>query len=319
MRAERLLSLLMLLKVHERMTAGRIAEELGVSVRTVLRDIDSLSLSGIPVYAERGRSGGFALLPGYRTDLTGLTADEATSLLAGAGRLDTPAFAAALRKVAAALPEAHRAQAVRSAQRVLVRPEGFVRSPQNLEALGPVQQAVFDGRRIRIRYRRPDQAQPRERVLDPVGLIVAGDTWYLVANAAGDERLYRISRMSVVEILDEPAHRDPDVDLAEIWERRRREFRGRFESVDVVVRCAAEHVVGFEPSAQVCGIGDDPDEAGRVRVALRFGDRGVALKVVWMGLIERDFRVVEPGWLRDEIREKAARITAGHDGASGSG
>ncbi|NDK91865.1 WYL domain-containing protein [Gordonia desulfuricans] len=318
MRAERLLSLLMLLKVHERMTATQIADELGVSVRTVLRDIDSLSLSGIPVYAERGRAGGFALLPGYRTDLTGLTADEATSLLAGTGRLDSPAFAAALRKVAAALPEAHRAQAVRSAQRVLVRPEGFVRSPQNLDALGPVQQAVFDGRRIRIRYRRPDQASSHERILDPVGLIVAGDIWYLVANTAGEERLYRISRMSVVEILDQPARRDPDVDLAEIWERRRREFRGLFESVDVVVRCAAEDVVGFEPSAQVGAIGE-PDEDGRVRVTLGFGDRRMAVKVLWMGLIERDFQVLAPDWIREAIRRKAEGIVVGHDARSGQG
>lgn len=308
MRAERLLSLLMLLKVHERMTAPQIADELGVSVRTVLRDIDSLSLSGIPVYAERGRAGGFALLPGYRTDLTGLTADEAVALLAGTGRIDSPSFAGALRKVAAALPEGHRAQAIRAAQRVLVRPEGFVRAPAQLDALAPVQQAVFAGVRIRIDYRRPDQSEPVARVLDPIGLIAAGDVWYLVANADGAERMYRISRISDVELLDEPAHRADDVDLEAIWQRRRSEFRGRFETVDAVLECAAADLPAIAGIAEVVDV--TGDEA--LRVTARFGDRRYAQRMLWMKLGQYDIRVIEPEWLRATLLTRLDGIRRVH-------
>lgn len=191
-RAERLLSVLMLLRSRGQMTAAALAVELEVSERTVLRDIDALSVSGVPVYAERGRNGGFALVEGYRTDLTGLTLDEAIALLSGNGRIDSPASASALRKLEAALPEMHRGRVAEASQRILVRPEGFVAAPQNTDWLAVVQRAVFDGWRIRLRYKRPG-AEAVERKLDPIGLIVAGDTWYLVANSYGKERMYRMS------------------------------------------------------------------------------------------------------------------------------
>ncbi|MCF3940472.1 helix-turn-helix transcriptional regulator [Gordonia tangerina] len=306
MRAERLIAVLMLLKKHERLTAAAIAEELGVSERTVLRDIDALSLSGVPVYAERGRHGGFALLPGYRTDLTGLTVDEATSLLAGTGRLDSPAFASAMRKVAAALPEAHRSRAVDAAQRVLVRPEGFVREPEEVSALGAVQQAVFDGRRLRVGYRRRGDDEARKRVLDPIGLIVAGDTWYLVATVDGDERMYRLSRMSAVEVLDEPAQRDHQVDLDEIWQRHRSAFRASFEPVDVVIDCAAEDL---DRLGRAVAIHDTTmPSAATVRARLRYGDRTRALRMVWALLLEHSFEVVEPDWMRDAINARARNV-----------
>lgn len=126
MRADRLLSIVMLLQHRGRLTADDIAAELEVSRRTVLRDIEALSTSGVPVYTDRGRGGGISLIPGYRTDLTGLTLVEAKALLASSpGQVASPAFASAMRKVAAALPESHRAEATQAAQRILVRPDGF--------------------------------------------------------------------------------------------------------------------------------------------------------------------------------------------------
>ncbi|WP_439029948.1 helix-turn-helix transcriptional regulator [Gordonia terrae] len=319
MRAERLIALLMVLKKHDRVTAAVLADELGVSERTVLRDIDALSLSGVPVYAERGRHGGFALLPGYRTDLTGLTIDEATSLLAGTGRLDSPAFTSAMRKVTAALPEAHRGHAVRAAQRVLVRPEGFVRAPEQLESLDAVQAAVFEGRRLRMRYRRRGAEEARDHILDPIGLIVAGDTWYLVAAgrrprttetaASGtdpDERMYRISRMSDVEILDEPALRDDDVDLAAIWERRRDAFRGSFEPVDVVLDCAADDADRLGTIATA--VGTTPRPGNRCHLELHFADHRHATRALWTSMFDHDFVVVEPRWLRDTLSDRARSI-----------
>ncbi|EON34761.1 putative transcriptional regulator [Gordonia terrae C-6] len=314
MRAERLIALLMLLKKHERVTAAELAAELGVSERTVLRDIDALSLSGVPVYAERGRHGGFALLPGYRTDLTGLTVDEATSLLAGTGRVDSPAFASAMRKVTAALPEAHRSQAVRAAQRILVRPEGFVRAPEVLDNLQAVQIAVFEGRRIRVRYRSRGADAAREHVLDPIGLIVAGDTWYLVAGsrrrdatATPAERMFRLSRMSDVDILDEPAHRSDEVDLAEIWERHRDAFRRSFEPVDVVIDCSADEAERIGSIASATHLGESAD--GRCRLGLRFADRRHAVRALWSTMFDHDFVVREPDWLRTALTARARAAT----------
>ncbi|GAC00016.1 putative DeoR family transcriptional regulator [Gordonia namibiensis NBRC 108229] len=308
MRAERLIAVLMLLKKHDRVTASTIAAELEVSERTVLRDIEALSLSGVPVYAERGRHGGFSLVPGYRTDLTGLTVEEATSLLAGTGRLDSPAFASAMRKVTAALPEAYRGTAVRAAQRVLVRPEGFVRAPEDLDALDPVQFAVFAGRRIRTRYRPRGADEARERILDPVGLIIAGDTWYLVAHGVGphdrtDERMYRLSRMSGVEVLDEPAVRDEAVDLNEIWERRRAAFRSSFDPVDVVIECAADAV---EQIRSIAAFSKPLTDSGtRRRVELRFADHRHAVRALWTTLFDHDIVVEEPGWVREALSDRA--------------
>nr|WP_272918272.1 WYL domain-containing protein [Gordonia sp. SID5947] len=305
-----MIAVLMLLKKHGRMTAAAIAAELGVSERTVLRDIDSLSLSGVPVYAERGRGGGFTLLPGYRTDLTGLTVDEATSLLAGSGRMATPAFASAMRKVAAAVPDAYRDRAVRAAQRVLVRPEGFVRAPQELDSLSQVAQAVFDGRRMRMTYRRPG-VEPRERVVDPIGLIVAGDTWYLVANSRGAERMYRVSRMSDVEVLDERADRSEDVDLDDIWQRRRSEFRASFDAVDVVIDCAADDVENLGRHTSVLSV-DVLDSEGGTRLSLRFEDRRHAVRALWAACYDSDCEVVDPAWVRDALAARATAVAGRH-------
>ncbi len=195
MRADRLLAILMLLQHRGRLTAAQLAAELGVSHRTVLRDVDALSTSGVPVYTDRGRGGGISLTPGYRTDLTGLTLDEAKALLSsGSGRVASPAFASAMRKIAAALPEPHRAQAARAARRMLVRPDGFAWPRPPEPHLVELQRAVIDGLRVRALYRRRD-GDVAERTLDPVGLVHAGDHWYLLALRDGAERTYRVSRV----------------------------------------------------------------------------------------------------------------------------
>ncbi|MEP9394454.1 MULTISPECIES: helix-turn-helix transcriptional regulator [Gordonia] len=306
MRADRLLSVLMLLRSRGRMTAAELAVELEVSERTVLRDIEALSASGVPVYSERGRHGGFALLPGYRTDLSGLTLSEAIAVLSGGGRIDSPAAASAKRKLEAALPEAHRSRVAAAAQRILVRPEGFVRSPATLDELAPVQQAVFDGRRIRLTYQARGR-EPRERVLDPIGLIVAGDTWYLVANSDGEERMYRVSRMSDVQILDEPANRDEQVDLDEVWERHRDAFRAGFEELDVILDCAREDVDKLVGPVVVASV-KESDSPTHVRVHLRFADRARVSRVLWNVGFDVDFEVIEPIWLRDELRSRAHMV-----------
>lgn len=276
MRADRLLSVLMLLRHRGTMTAAQLADELEVSPRTVLRDVEALSTAGVPVYTDRGRGGGISLLPGYRTDLTGLTLDEAKALLAGAP--SSAAFASAMRKVAAAVPEAHRREAAAAAQRIHVRPDGFIRAPEPDPFLGELQRAVIDGLRLRAVYQ-PRDADAAERVLDPIGLVHAGQAWYLMALRDGDRRTYRTSRFSAVTVLAEPAQRPDEVDLAAEFEASRASFRSGYSEVTADVR-ADEYgwtkLAGFGAIVTPPG----PDGAG----TLAFSDLGRAIWTLWGAL-----------------------------------
>lgn len=224
MKADRLLSILLLLQTRGRVTAGELAQRLEVSVRTVYRDVEALSAAGVPVWSERGRHGGVSLLPGYRTDVTGLTGDEARALFVlaaeGAHRalgLDG-ALGSALRKVMAALPAPHRPAAERTSERVLVDPARWMRTgPDTTTDLGELQRAVFADRRLRLAYRHSGAAGPAEYTVDPYGLVSKAGVWYLVADLAGAPRLFRADRASAAETLEEPVRRRPGVTLGEAW------------------------------------------------------------------------------------------------------
>src|SRR3954468_20569680 len=204
MRADRLVSLV-LLRRHGRLSATKLARELEVSTRTVLRDVEALSAAGVPVYAERGRHGGFALLPGFRTELTGLNHDEALALLtAGSGRGEQvfglgSALASAMRKVVDALPDSHRTTASEAAQRILVDPETDLLSRRLVTKEVPdttmleVRRAVLAGHKLRILYAATGQ-EPQWRTVDPIGLVTVRDRGYLLARRAGEDRTYRLSR-----------------------------------------------------------------------------------------------------------------------------
>src|SRR4051794_4068786 len=182
MRADRLVSLVLLLRRHGRLSAAALARELEVSTRTVLRDIEALSAAGVPVYAERGRHGGFALLPGFRTDFTGLNHDEALALLVAGSRRGAqafglgPALTSAMLKVVDALPESHRAAAAGAVQRLLIDPETDLLSrrvagdelPDTVVA--EVRRAVLAGHRLRIHYAAAADGTPQWRTVDPIGL-----------------------------------------------------------------------------------------------------------------------------------------------------
>src|SRR5687767_5129182 len=188
MRADRLVSLV-LLRQRGRLSAAALARELEVSTRTVLRDIEALSSAGVPVYAERGRRGGFALLPGFRTELTGLNHDEALALLtAGSGRVFGlgSALASATRKVVDALPESHQAAASDAAQRFLVEPETDLLSRRQVtdelprDTMIEVRRAVLTGHKLRIHYAATGQ-EPQWRTVDPIGMVTVRDRAYLLA------------------------------------------------------------------------------------------------------------------------------------------
>ncbi|WP_214408163.1 helix-turn-helix transcriptional regulator [Pseudonocardia lacus] len=319
MRADRLLSLVLLLRHRGRMTAAALAAELEVSRRTVMRDIEALSAAGIPVYAERGRAGGFALLPGFSTDLTGLTPDEAVALLASPARATSDAlgmgaaFSSAIRKVVAALPEGSRARASDAADRVHVSRRGWVREPASVEHLAIVQRAVFAGHRVHLRYAsaRPgaSPAEPRWRTVDPIGLVEAAGQWYLLGLDDGRDRTYRVSRILDAEESPEPARRPDGVDVAALWERRRTEFLARLPGVEATVR-VPDDMLDELVAALLELRSAEPDGAGRTVVRARFGGKGHAERVVWT--MAPHVEALDPPWLREAVRVRADAVLALH-------
>src|SRR5690348_15524759 len=240
MRASRLLSLLILLQMRGRMSAEALAAEFEVSVRTIYRDVDQLSAAGVPVYAERGRNGGFALLDGYRTRLTGFTPAEAEALLlAGVGPaaadLGVGAEAAAAQlKLLASLPADSGASAQRVAARFHLDPVNWYSRVEASEILPAIANAVWGERRIRVRYESWRDLVDRD--LDPLGLVLKAGVWYLVAAVKGQARTYRVSNIRSLEVLTAKAQRPPRFDLARFWASWSRDFEARIFSERAMVK-----------------------------------------------------------------------------------
>lgn len=231
MRADRLLSILLLLQEHGRLSARRLAERLEVSERTVHRDMEALAMAGVPVWAQPGRQGGWELADGYRTDLTGLSEGELRSLVLASASSQLRHLGVgedldrAITKVLAALPETRRTSARTAGSYIHVDPAGWRRPDDAVPWLPDLEAALRAGRRVRIRYERATDEATVERTIDPLGLVVQGSTWYLVAAIEGSTRTYRVSRLRDVAILDEPADRPADLDLAAVWASSREAFR----------------------------------------------------------------------------------------------
>ncbi len=309
MRADRLLAILMLLQHRGRLTAAQIAAELEVSQRTVLRDVDALSTAGVPVYTGRGRGGGISLTAGYRTDLTGLTLHEAKALLgSGSGRVASPAFASAMRKIVAALPEPHRAQADRAAQRILVRPDGFAWPRPPEPHLLELQRAVIDGLQVRALYRRRD-AELTERTLDPLGLVYAGEHWYLLALRDGAERTYRVSRFEEVAVLSEPATRPADVDLEAAFLAHWASFRSSLPKVTVTCLVRDDSWESLSAKA-LRTLNREAGPAGWSRADLEFAEDAHAVRALWAA--GPPAVALAPPRIRDELTTQAVQTAAGY-------
>ncbi|MER8269525.1 WYL domain-containing protein [Streptomyces griseus] len=318
MRADRLVSLVLLLRQRGRLTADTLARELEVSTRTVLRDIEALSAAGVPVYAERGRHGGFALLPGFRTELTGLNHDETLALLAaGSGRGEQvfglgPALASAMRKVLDALPESHQAAASDAAQRFLVDPETDLLSRPTVTDQVPdttmiqVRRAVLSGRKLRIHYAANGRA-PQWRTVDPIGLVTVRDRGYLLATRSGADRTYRLSRMLAAEELPEPAQRPNRVDLDRIWRDRSARFLAGGDHVTALVRvnpARREELLGTVLAVRA----EDPDTDGWPRLEVTFQDARHAEWALWR--LGTDAEALAPQSLRSALHDLAVTLAA---------
>jgi predicted DNA-binding transcriptional regulator YafY len=250
MRASRLLSLLLLLQSRGRMTAQQLADELEVSVRTVYRDVEALGASGVPVYADRGPAGGYQLVDGYRTRLTGLTTEEADSLfLAGmpgpAAELGLGAVVAAAQlKVLAALPPELRSRAARIRERFHLDAPGWFRGNEGTPHVAAIAEAVWQQRRLRIRYVRWAQVEV-ERTVEPLGLVLKAGNWYLVARTDG-LRTYRVSRVLELTALDETFDRPEGFDLADYWADWSERFEQRMYPMRVTVRMTPNGLRGAQ-------------------------------------------------------------------------
>lgn len=276
MRASRLLSILLLLQVRGRLTAQALAEEFEVSIRTVYRDIDQLSAAGVPVYADRGPGGGFELLDGYRTRLTGLDAAEAESLflagLPGAAEdlgLSEGLIGAKL-KLLAALPPETREGAERVGARFHLDPVGWYRSSEAADLLPGVAEAVWTARSIRIRYESWNDTVDRE--LEPLGLVMKAGVWYVVAASGGTPRTYRLSNILNLQA-GESFERPKSFDLAAYWTEQRSRFEeGLIQGEAVLMLTPA----GFKFLAELGSAAlnaarasaGPPDAQGRVRATI---------------------------------------------------
>ena len=242
MRASRLLSLLLLLQDRGRLTAGQLAGELEVSVRTIYRDVEALHAAGIPLYGEAGHAGGYQLLDGFRTRLTGLTAPEAEALalhgLPGpAAELGLTALVAASRlKLEAALPEALRERAQAIAQRFHLDASNWYADGDQSPHLAAVAAAVWEERRVTIHYR--GWRRDVERTVEPYGLVLKGGRWYVVAVRAGGTRpaTYRVNQILALAATGETFTRPDEFDLARHWQDQVTEFRARLVTGEATIR-----------------------------------------------------------------------------------
>lgn len=241
MRADRLLSMIWLLRTHGGLSTRELAQRLEVSRRTVLRDVEALSAAGVPVYCERGPRGGVRLLPGYRTDVTALSKDESRALFAAISSWGPQAiglgdaYASGVRKLLAAVPEAHRDQSLEVASRIVVDPHGWLPQPEALhpgEVFTTIQKGVFARLQLQLTYRSRQAAHIQELVVEPHGLVSAGSNWHLCASTKGVVRFFKVARIKRATLLPEPCS-GPELDVAQVWRDHRSRFRGRFVPVSV--------------------------------------------------------------------------------------
>ncbi|AZQ34260.1 WYL domain-containing protein [Streptomyces cyaneochromogenes] len=318
MRAARLIKMVLLLQSRPVMTAAELARELEVSERTVTRDAQALSEAGVPVYADRGRAGGYRLIGGYRTRLTGLARGEAEALflsgVPGALRemgLEDAASAARLKVSAALLPSLRDASRT-AAQRFHLDAPNWFTQPKAPELLPAVAEAVWDDRLITARYLSREAEVERE--LEPYGLVLKAGVWYVCARVARHDsfRVYRIDRFTAVEACDDRFVRDEEFDLPGFWEERAEQFARSILRTEVVVRLSAAgarrlpYAVDPASAREALAAAGDPDEDGRLTVTLPVESEEVAhTQLAGLG---PEVEVLAPPGLRARFTDDAIRL-----------
>ena len=312
MRADRLLAILLLLQRGVRTTAGELARRLEVSERTIYRDLEALSMAGVPVYSTPGRGGGVHLVEGYRTDLSGLSFGEAelVPLLGLADAFASLPLGASLRraeaKLLSVLPDAQRERAEQLHSKIHVDLSAWWHGAEVGRHLPLLVEAVFSGKRIRIRYRRGSDDEIVRRTLDPLGLVLKAGVWYLVGSTRSKHpRTYRASRVRDATILDEPVQVPETFDLAAYWAHDTERFEATSTAYDIVVRARSHAARALTDDRERL----PSDETTWTTLNLTFGSQDHALRR--MLALGPDVIVDEPTELRDAIAE-AAMKTAAH-------
>lgn len=312
MRASRLLSLLLLLQTRGRLTAQQLASELEVSVRTVYRDVEALSGVGVPLYGDAGHAGGYRLLDGYRTQLTGLTAAEAEVLfLSGlpgqAAELGLGSvLAVATLKLRAALPASLRDNADRLSERFYLDAPGWYRRPESVPHLPVVASAVWDRQVIEVTYQRWKEPTVVTRRLEPHGLVLKAGTWYVVARGNGRMRTYRVDQIVAATPCTCEFTAEPGFELAGYWQSYLAEFHSQLYTGHAVIRLSGDgvrrmrHLLSAAAVAAVETAGTS-DAAGWVQacVPIESADQALA-DFLRLGA---DIEILKPA----ELREQAAR------------
>ncbi|MGW7073452.1 helix-turn-helix transcriptional regulator [Streptomyces sp. NPDC054855] len=318
MRAARLIKMVLLLQARPSMTAAELAGELEVSERTITRDAQALSEAGVPVYADRGRAGGYRLIGGYRTRLTGLGRSEAEALflsgVPGALRemgLEDAASAARL-KVSAALMPSLRDASQNASQRFHLDAPGWFQETPAPELLPALADAVWDDRTVTARYRRQDAEVERE--LEPYGLVLKAGVWYLCARVpdTGSFRVYRIDRFTAIAVEEERFVRDEDFDLPGFWEERAAQFARAILRSEVVLRLSEAGVrrlpyaTDSASTQEALETASDPDEEGWVTLTLAVENEMVAYTQLMS--LGPEVEVLEPKALRERFATAATRM-----------
>ena len=317
MRASRLLSLLMLLQSRGRVSATALAEALEVSVRTIHRDVDELSAAGVPIWADRGRLGGFQLQPGWRTRVDGLTAPEAQAMFLGglpgpAAELGLgEAMASAQLKLLAALPDGWREDARRVSARFHLDPIDWYRGPSATDHLPAIAQAVWSERRVAMRYE--SWKGEVSRRVDPLGLVLKAGIWYLAAQVGNGVRTYRLSNILALQPTDEAFERPPAFDLADWWQASTKRFEKELAVDTAQLRVTAEGLkalrdLGASVARAAEASAGEPDEAGWRRVTIPIESIAhAAAQVLRLGA---EAQVLKPAALRRALVERVSAVAA---------
>lgn len=316
MRADRLLSILLLLQVHRRLTARDLAKRLEVSERTIHRDMEALSMAGVPVVAGRGTGGGWGLLEAYRTNLTGLNEAEIQAVfLSGPPRLLADlgldkAAQAALIKLLAALPALSRRNAEEIRQRIYVDAASWRQPGEAIPFLPTLQEAIWLERKVRLSYQRGGDGAAIERLVEPLGLVAKGSIWYLVAAVEGEFRSYRVSRVQDATLTDEPFTRPRDFDLAAHWEQSTTEFKANLPRYPATVRADPAIVPRMRQESHYTRLQrvGPPEADDWVTVDILFEEEHSAREYILS--FGPQIEVLEPAALREQVLEAAQGIVA---------
>jgi predicted DNA-binding transcriptional regulator YafY len=308
-RADRLVATLLLMQARGRVTAAELADELEVSVATARRDLEALSTAGIPVYPQPGRGGGWSLLGGARTDLSGLTATEAQALflLVGPAAAVAPEAKAALRKLVRALPDTFRASAEAAADAVVIDPTRWgEHGQQQPDLVRHLQAAVVHRRKVHLEYTNRSREQT-QRLVDPWGLVDKDDIWYLLAGTENGQRTFRVDRIVEAVVTDLAAERPADLELSQAWERVVDEVEKRRSGLSATVLIAAHLLPVLQKQfGRHCSVDGTLDD-GRVRARVAAPKALMIAQTLagWGATVE----VEGPASVRAELARIGAELT----------